>query len=64
MNIYPIERQTGLVKRQRVAAYCRVSTQMESQKSSIAAQREHYEDYIKTNPKWDLAGIYLEEGIS
>ena len=64
MNIYPIERQTGLVKRQRVAAYCRVSTQMESQKSSIAAQREHYEDYIKTNPNWDLAGIYLEEGIS
>ncbi len=24
----------------------------------------HYADYIKSNPRWVLAGIYADEGIS
>ena len=48
----------------KVAAYCRVSTLMESQEGSIAAQRRHYRMDIEANPEWELAGIYLEAGVS
>ena len=50
--------------RQRVAAYCRVSTEMEEQQSSYQAQVEHYTTSIQTNHKWIFAGIYADEGIS
>lgn len=49
---------------QRVAAYCRVSTDLEEQESSYEAQVRHYTEYIKANPAWELAGIYADEGIS
>ena len=49
---------------QRVAAYCRVSTDMEEQESSYEAQVRHYTEYIQGNPAWELAGIYADEGIS
>ena len=56
---------SGTVKNKlRVAAYCRVSTLLESQQSSISAQRIHYINYIASNPDWEPAGIYLEEGVS
>jgi len=56
--------ETSKKNKLRVAAYCRVSTLLESQRSSISAQRIHYTDYIASNPDWELAGIYLEEGVS
>lgn len=52
------------VKRLRVAAYCRVSTDNEEQASSYEAQIQHYEEYIKTNPEWEFVGVYADEGIS
>ncbi len=48
----------------KTAAYCRVSTLMESQESSISAQYRHFVDCISANPEWTLAGIYLEAGVS
>ncbi len=48
----------------RVAAYCRVSTDSEEQETSFEDQVRHYTDYIHANPKWTLAGIYADEGIS
>lgn len=48
----------------RVAAYCRVSTDTEEQKSSYEAQCRHYTSYIREHHDWTLAGIYAEEGIS
>lgn len=48
----------------RVAAYCRVSTDSEEQSTSYEAQVEHYTNYIKGNPEWELAGIYADDGIS
>ena len=47
-----------------VAAYCRVSTVLDSQSGSIEAQRRHYERLISETPGWSLAGIYLESGVS
>lgn len=48
-------------KKPRVAAYCRVSTELEEQQSSYQAQVEHYTKEIKMNPKWEFAGIYADE---
>jgi site-specific DNA recombinase len=48
----------------RVAAYCRVSTDSEEQATSYEAQVEHYTNYIKGNPEWELAGIYADDGIT
>ena len=48
----------------RVAAYCRVSTGTEEQLVSLAAQKAHYENYIKSNDEWEFAGLYYDEGIS
>lgn len=48
----------------RVAAYCRVSTDRDTQESSYEIQKEHYEELIEKTPGWDLAGIYADEGIS
>ena len=48
----------------RVAAYCRVSTDVEEQATSYEAQIEHYTEYIQKNPEWELAGIFADEGLS
>lgn len=52
------------VKKLRVCCYCRVSTLLDSQETSIEGQREHYETFIKGNPEWEFAGVYLEAGIT
>ena len=52
------------VKRLRVAAYCRVSTDNEEQASSYETQIAHYEEYIRANPEWEFVGVYADEGIS
>ena len=57
MTVIPAKPQKGNaaakeeVKRLRVAAYCRVSTDNEEQASSYEAQIQHYEEFIKTNPE-------------
>ncbi|MDY3618765.1 recombinase family protein [Agathobaculum sp.] len=48
----------------RVAAYCRVSTYEEAQAGSFELQVQHYKEMIEQNPKWELAGIYADEGVS
>ena len=48
----------------RVAAYCRVSTEQEEQENSFKNQVEYYTRYISENPRYELAGIYADEGIS
>lgn len=48
----------------RVAAYCRVSTELEAQETSIEAQKKAYEDLANNTPGWELVGIYADEGIT
>ena len=48
----------------RVAAYCRVSTGTDEQLVSLEAQKSHYEKLITSNPGWEFAGLYYDEGIS
>ena len=49
-------------KKLKVAAYCRVSTKYESQKSSIDLQISYFTHLIEENPDWDNAGIYVDFG--
>lgn len=52
------------VKKTKVAVYCRVSTLLDSQETSIEGQREHYEKEVAENDEWELVDIYLEAGVS
>lgn len=56
--------QDGSIRKKRVAAYARVSTEQDEQQSSYEAQVNFYTNYIKSNPEWEFAGIYSDEGIS
>ena len=48
----------------RVAAYCRVSTELEEQQNSYQVQIDYYTDLINKKKEWTLAGIFADEGIS
>lgn len=52
------------IKKLRVAAYCRVSTENEEQNSSYEVQVAHYTEFIKKNTEWEFAGIFADDGIS
>lgn len=48
----------------RVAAYCRVSTDSEEQKTSYQSQVLHYKELVESKPEWQLVDIYADEAIS
>lgn len=48
----------------KVGAYCRVSTQLETQQMSLESQMVSFRQKIETTPGWKLAGIYADEGIT
>ena len=50
--------------RQRVCAYCRVSTNSADQLNSYARQIRAYTSMIGQNPDWKLVEIFADEGIS
>ncbi len=52
------------VKKLRVAAYCRVSTNSADQLNSYARQVKVYTDKIKAKPDWEFVEIFADEGIS
>ena len=55
---------TGTIKKKRVCAYARVSTDLEDQKNSFNAQLEEYQSRILKNPEWEFVKLYSDEGIS
>ena len=62
----PMLTPTGRPKsaKERVAAYCRVSTDEEDQLNSFNSQREYYTKLINETEEWTFAGIYADEGIT
>lgn len=48
----------------RVAAYARVSTESAEQGASLEAQRDYYDQYIKSHSNWRMVDIYYDSGIS
>lgn len=65
-EIIPAKKRTDIFDdvERRVAVYVRVSTDNPQQTSSYELQKNYYEDLIIKNPKWTLAGVYADEGIS
>ena len=51
-------------KKRRVAGYARVSTDMEDQQTSYAAQCDYYTRYIQSREDWEFVKLYSDEGIS
>lgn len=52
------------VRKLRVAAYCRVSTEEEEQQGSFEIQKLYYTEKINSTLEWEVAGIYADDGIS
>ena len=48
----------------RVAAYCRVSTDMEDQLHSLSAQIKYFTEYISNHEDYELIEVYYDEGIT
>ena len=61
IEIKPITQLNNKIK---VAAYARVSSDSDDQMNSFAAQVNYYKNLIENNPKWEIADIYADEGIS
>ena len=55
---------TQMKPRLRVCGYARVSTASMAQADSYAAQVEYYTKKIQSNPLWEFAGVYADEGIT
>lgn len=51
-------------RKNRVAAYIRVSTAMNAQTESFEAQERHYQQLFKQQTEWEPVGIYADEGIT
>jgi len=64
--VKPAEVIKGLPEssKKRVAAYCRVSTELEEQESSFKSQVEYYTNFISNRTDWTMVDIYADEGIS
>ncbi|MGN0612576.1 MAG: recombinase family protein [Porcipelethomonas sp.] len=48
----------------KVAAYCRVSTDKDTQLNSLESQKKFFREYIKRQSDWTLAEVYYDEGVS
>jgi hypothetical protein len=63
-----LDRQTKAVltehKKKRVAGYARVSTDLEEQENSFAAQVDYYTNFINKNPDWEFVCVYSDDGQS
>ena len=55
-------RKAGLSHKLRVAAYCRVSSDKEAQRSSLDSQIQYYQEQITACEGWDFAGIFSDRG--
>lgn len=54
----------SLAKRQRVAAYARVSSGKEAMLQSLAAQVSYYSALIQRRADWEYAGVYADEALT
>lgn len=64
--VKPLELIKGIPEnsKKRIAAYCRVSTDLKEQESSFESQVKHFTDTIARRSDWELVDIYADDGIS
>lgn len=64
-NITVIPSTTNLLpKKQRVAAYARVSIETERLMNSLSAQISYYSEFIQSNSNWEYVGVYSDKFLS
>lgn len=64
INAVSGSRHTHPQQKLKVCAYARVSTGTKAQAESYATQVEYYTEKIESNPLWEFAGVYADEGIT
>ena len=52
------------IRKKKVAAYARVSTDSAEQQTSYEAQIDYYTKYIQGKSEWEFVKIFADEGIS
>lgn len=52
------------MKKLRVAAYCRVSTDQDDQRNSLQSQQRYFDDYMRSQENWESVGVFADEGIT
>ena len=57
-------KQPLIKKRKRVAAYCRISLETERMNNSMSNQISYFSQLIQSNPEWEYAGVYTDNGIT
>ena len=64
-KITKVEQSVPSIKRKnRVAAYARISMESERMNHSLSAQVSYYSSLIQKNPDWEYAGVFADNGIS
>ena len=65
-QIYVVKPETEETKKpkQRVAAYCRVSTDSEDQVNSFVTQVKYYNEFVRNQKDMVLVDVYADEGIT
>ena len=53
-----------LTEKKKVAVYARVSRNTERLAHSVSAQVSYYSTLIRSNPKWEYAGVYADCGTT
>lgn len=64
MRIKVIEAPTQTIRKKKVCAYARVSTDSRRQEDSLENQTTTYQRLITGNPEYEFAGVYADQGIS
>lgn len=64
MRVKIISASKKHLKKLKVCAYCRVSTQTNEQALSLENQTLAYERLIKSNPEYEFAGVYHDRAIT
>ena len=61
MRMKVIAPKSKALRKKRVCAYVRVSGDSEELENSMDNQIRFFEDYIRRNPDWEMAGIYCDQ---
>ena len=64
VNRFVNEETKEVIRKKRVCAYARVSTDDEDQVNSYRVQVDEYTKRIQENPSWEFIGVYADLGLS
>lgn len=64
VEVFATVNADNVLRKKKVAAYARVSTENDEQLSSYEAQVDYYTRHIKSKPEWEFINVYSDEGIS